>query len=213
MVGLAKLDPPYGLLSLTVGGPLASGILPPTGSVTPPVPRATVSPTAALIESRLRMTRRRVRTVDTAFALVTFAAAVLAYLVLWAVVDQWVAASGLRFWARLLAWAVLITGGGYYLVRSVVPPLVFPISPVFAAQAIEQGWPNFKNSLINFLFLRRQNEESPGNELSRRVYQGLQSQAAAGLRHVSAETAVDRSHLVWASYALAAVVALARCTW
>ena len=120
-----------------------------------PAPVQPVSPSEALIESRLRMTRRRVRTVDTAFALTAFVAAVLAYLFVFALVDQWVVTSGLGFWGRLLSWAVLIAAGGYYLVRSVVPLLVFPISPVFAARAIEQGWPSFKNSLINFLFLRR----------------------------------------------------------
>jgi hypothetical protein len=125
------------------------------------------------------MTRRRVRTVDIAFALTSFAAVVLAYLFVFALVDQWVAARGLGFWGRLFAWAVLIAAGAYYLVRSVVPLLVFRISPVFAAHAIEQGWPSFKNSLINFLFLRREREAVLGDDLSRRVYQGLQSQAAA----------------------------------
>ena len=85
---------------------------------------------------------------------------------------------------------------------------LYRISPVFAAYAIEQGWPSFKNSLINFLFLRRQREQFAKDELARRVYQGLESQAAAGLTRVSAETAVDRSHLVRVGYILAGVVAV-----
>jgi len=154
------------------------------------------------------MTRRRVRTVDLACGLTTFAAAILAYLFVCAQVDHWLVSGGLGFWGRFFFWAVMLAAGGYYLVRNVAPLLLYRISPVFAAYAIEQGWPSFKNSLINFLFLRRQRDEFAKDELARRVYQGLESQAAAGLSRVSAETAVDRSHLVRVGYLLAGVVAV-----
>jgi len=187
---------------------MASGTAPPSDVVPAQVAARSASPSEALIENRLCMTRRRVRTVDLAHRLTALAAAVLAYLFAVAMVDHWVVTGGLGFWGRFLAWALMMTAGWYYFVRLVVPLVVFPINPVFAAHAIEQGWPSFKNSLINFLFLRRQREELVNDDLARRVYQGLELQAAAGLKHVSAETAVDRSHLVRVSCVLAGVVAI-----
>ena len=187
---------------------MASGTAPPSDVVPAQVAARPASPSEALIESRLRMTRRRVRTVDIAYRLTTLTAAILAYLFAVAMVDHWVVTGGLGFWGRFLAWALMMTAGWYYFVRLVVPLVVFPINPVFAAHAIEQGWPSFKNSLINFLFLRRQRETLVNDDLARRVYQGLEFQAAAGLKHVSAETAVDRSHLVRVSCVLAGTVAI-----
>jgi hypothetical protein len=187
---------------------MASGTAPPSDVVSAPAAARPASPNEALIERRLRMTRRRVRTVDLACGLTTFAAAILAYLFVCAQVDHWVVSGGLGFWGRFFLWAVMLAVGGYYLVRNVAPLLLYRISPVFAAYAIEQGWPSFKNSLINFLFLRQQRNEFAKDELARRVYQGLESQAAAGLTRVSAETAVDRSHLVRVGYILAGVVAV-----
>ncbi len=154
------------------------------------------------------MTRRRVKRVDIADGLTTLAAATLAYLFAAALLDHWVARSGLGFWERFSVWVVMITAGGYYFVRKILPLLVFRISPVFAAHTIEQGWPAFKNSLINFLFLRRRSEEPGGDELARRVYQGLEAQAAAGLARVDPETIVDRSHLIRVGALLAGVVAV-----
>ncbi|MGQ9573935.1 MAG: hypothetical protein ACUVUC_01330 [Thermoguttaceae bacterium] len=185
---------------------MASGTLPPSQAAPPPGQAA--ASYEAWIDSRLQVTGRQVKTVEVASALGTLLAAALAYLLAAAMLDHWALPRGLGFQERLLFWLVMVVAGTCYLVCRVLPLLVFRISPLFAAQAIEQGRPSFKNSLLNFLFLRRQRHELARDELTRRILQGLEYQAAAGLSQVPPEAAVDRSGLLRSAYFLAGLVSL-----
>jgi len=160
------------------------------------------------IDRRVEETRRHVRAVDLTVALLRLAIGVLIYLILAMVLDQWVFAQGLGRGGRFLLWAVLVLAGGWYCVRNVVPLLVHRVNPIFAAQTIERTRPSFKNGLINFLLLRRDPEAIQGNELARRVYQGLQVHTAAELSRVTVGTTVDRLHLIRLGYLLATMVAI-----
>jgi collagen type III alpha len=171
----------------------------------PPVKPQTTQPERieGYIQQRIGQTRRHLKGVDLALALMTLATGILAYLLAAAVFDQWLLRGGLGFWSRLLLWMGLLGAGGYYFARQVLPPLVRRINPIYAAETIEKSRPSLKNSLINFLLLRGHREEMP-----QVVYQALQQRAAADLTQVHADTAVDRARVIRLGYVLAGTLAL-----
>ncbi len=109
---------------------------------------------------------------------------------------------------RAVMWLGLVVGGVVWFVRRVLPLLVYRINPIYAAYTIEQASPSFKNSLINLLFLRRQRDEVDRDEITRRVYEGLEYRTAADLAQVPPEAAVDRSRIIHWGYVLVVLVAL-----
>ncbi len=166
-----------------------------SGTASPRKPAKHVASYEQFIEDRLERARRTVKSVDIVTRLAALVVGVLAYLLSAAIVDHWLLEGGLGFPGRLAFWLGMVGGGGAYFVRYLLPLLVFRINPVFAAHTIEQNRPGFKNSLINFLLLRRQKEEIEKDDLAKRVYEGLQYRTAAELSHVSVEAAVDRTVL------------------
>ncbi|HVC93301.1 MAG TPA: hypothetical protein VND64_06395, partial [Pirellulales bacterium] len=106
------------------------------------------------LESQLLRTRRHVKSVDLAGATMLLLAGSLVYLLLVALVDQWLVSGGLGFGGRLIA--LLIFGAGTLAFTALwVGPLVLRrINPVYAAFTIERSQPSLKNSLVNFLLLR-----------------------------------------------------------
>ena len=166
------------------------------------------SPYEAAIEDRLQQTRRQVKSVDLAASLLALGAATLVYLFAFTLLDQWLIPRGMGFGGRLVAFVGLLGVMGYYLVRRVLPLLVYKINPLFAAHTIEQSRPSLKNSLINFLFLRQHRQEVTRTVLDQRIYEGLEHSAARELAHIPAETVVDRSQVIRLGYLLAAVLAI-----
>ena len=183
---------------------MSSGLAPPP-SPPPETPVVVPPPTEYehFIDQRLTRTRRQVKRVDVANALVTLAVGVLGYLFVAAMDDHWLVVGGLGFWGRLLLWTGLVAGAATYCVRQLLPPLLHRINPVFAAETIEKSEHKLRNSLINFLLLRGRRQE-----VAAPVYQAMEYQAAADLSKVQIETAIDRGHLIHMGCMLAAIVAL-----
>ena len=105
---------------------------------------------------------------------------------------------------RLGALLILLGGVAVFFVWRLLPPILHPVNPVYAAQAIEQAAPSLKNSLINLVLLAGNRGRVP-----RVIYEGLRRQAAGQLAHVPPETMVDRAPLIQAGYWLVALLALA----
>ncbi len=160
------------------------------------------------IHDRLRRTQRQVKGVDLAAALITLSVGALVYLLIVALADHWLVSGGFGFTSRLLLLLGLLAGGGYFAFVRIVPLIVHRINPLYAAQAIEQSRPSFKNSLVNFLFLRRQRRQWERNELAKKIYRGLEERTAAELADTAVETTVDRSEIIRLGYVLVVVVAL-----
>jgi hypothetical protein len=156
------------------------------------------------IEGKIQSTRRMVKAVDLASALVTLVASVLAYLLVVAVAEHWIVPGGFTVPARTALFAILVIGIAYFVYERVWSLLVRAINPVYAAHAIEQGTPSLKNSLINLLFFRQRRVG-----ISDAVYRTLEEQAAQRLTRAPVETTVDRSLLIRLGYVLLGVVALA----
>ncbi len=174
---------------------------------TRPVPRKSDSKVVGYddyIDSKIQSTRRAVKLVDLATSLVTLAAGVLAYLLVAAVVEHWLVPGGFGVAARMVLFATLVAGIGYFAYRRLWPSLVHAINPVYAARTIELGSPSLKNSLINLLLFRQRR-----SDISDAVYRTLEEQAAQRLTRVPVESAVDRTALIRLGYLLVAVVAAA----
>lgn len=157
------------------------------------------------IEVQLRRTRRQVRAIDLASSLLVLAAGLLGYVLVLLVVDHWLVPGGLASWLRVLVWLAVVGGGLAWTSVCVWPLVARGINPVFAARVIERSEPGLKNSLVNFLLLRRRPEVLPPI-----VYHAVGEQAAERLAVVPIETVVDRTRvirLLW--IVLAVFVALA----
>lgn len=159
------------------------------------------APHDLLIEQRLARSRWQLRLVDAISALMSLAAAVLGFLLLFAVVDHWGGDLGVA--GRWVAWCGLVFGSLAFGTWLLAPALFRRINPVYLAQAIEQGTPSLKNSLINFLLFREHR-----TEIREAVYDALRERAALDLDHVPAEQAVDRANVIRIGYLLAAVMAI-----
>lgn len=182
-----------------------------TGTIPPEMPPAAPEPSAPgetaqldrYIEAQIQKTRRQVKGVELASSLLVLGVGLLAYALLVAVVDSWLVPGGLPIAGRLIAFAVLVVGLGAYLALRVAPLLARRVNPVYAAQAIEEGHPTLKNSLINFLLLRGQRARIPAP-----VYDAIERRAASDLNKVPVDSAVDRSPVIRIGYILLGVVIL-----
>ena len=170
-----------------------------TGTAQPARPNPSPTDTERFIEQQLTKTRFQVRVVDLASALMALTAAVFLYILVFAVVDHWV--MPMAWWGRWLACISLLAAVGYYVARTIVPLMLRPINPIYAAKAIEEAEPSLKNSLVNFLSFR-----SNRGSLHQVVYSAMQQRAAADLHRVPIDTAVDRSKVIHFGYILVGVL-------
>lgn len=155
------------------------------------------------IQDQLAKTRRQVKLVELSVAAIQLCVLVLGYVLLVVLIDHWLFATGLGTWGRMLALAGLVGGGVGFFVWRVLPLIAARVNPIYAAHSIEQIQPASKNSLINFLLLRRQRDA-----LAAPIYDAIERKAATDLADAPIDTAVDRSHLIKAGYALLALVTI-----
>jgi hypothetical protein len=152
------------------------------------------------IDQQLGKTCLRVKLVELGAYGMGLLGFLLAYLLLVVLLDHWVIELG--FWGRLLALLALLGSVGWFLVRHLGPILIRRINPLFAAHAVEQTEPRFKNSLINYLM------PSPGSRSNSFVYSALRQRAALDLRTVNPDNVVDWTHFIRIGYAVVALMVL-----
>jgi hypothetical protein len=141
------------------------------------------------VNQQLEKTRRQVRSTDLISALLKIFLFTVGFLMAVALWDSWVfPLSTVARWACL---ATIILFALYVLVTEIVPLLFRRINPEYAAKMIEDAEPSFKNSLLNFVFLKRKEEE-----ISPAVFQAVSRQAASNLSSIPADATVDRSSLI-----------------
>ena len=88
-----------------------------------------------------------------------------------------------------------------YLVLRVAMPLLLRINNIYAAKTIEDADPAFKNSLINYLELRRSR-----GQLSKVVMATIEARAVSDLTQVEVDAVVNQQPLMRMAYALSAVI-------
>ena len=155
-----------------------------------------------IIDRQLSRVRRHIRFTDLVSGFMTLIAGLLLFLLVVVLVDHWL--FGLGTGLRWLSLLVLVLGPAWYFATRIAPAMIRGINPAFAAQTIERSEPALKNSVVNYLLLRR--ERASLHEV---VYQALQHRAAADVSHVVVEQTVDRSALIKAGYILVAVMGVA----
>jgi hypothetical protein len=178
---------------------MASVIEPSSSSSLPAAPRAE----ERLVDEQLRLTRRSLKFVDFASGLITLVIGVLAYLLCVSVLEHWVIPGGWGTSGRIMLFVTLLAGIAWYSWRTFWPLVSRSINPAYAAQLIEKNSPSLKNSLLNFLLLRNRRQQ-----ISQKVYQAIEQQAAQRLSEVSIDSVIDRSALVRLGYVLVAVIAV-----
>ncbi len=154
------------------------------------------------IDKQIQATRHMVKAVDIMTALIVMTVGVLGFLLTAAAVEHWLVPGGYNVGVRLLLFATLLAGVGYYAAHRLWPLCIGKINPAYAAQAIEHDNPSLKNSLLNLLLFRQHRET-----ITDAVYETLEEQAAQRLTRVPVESAVDRTRLLRLGYVLMAIVA------
>jgi collagen type III alpha len=147
------------------------------------------------VNQQLEVARRQVKSTDLIGGVLTVLVIALSLLLLMALWDAWIAPfSETGRWVCLFI--VLITCVGY-IATQIAPLLLKKINPDYAARMIEQAKPGFKNSLLNYLALRKRSEE-----VNQAIFQAVSRQAAENLRTVPADATVDRSKLIFWGFVL-----------
>ncbi len=150
------------------------------------------------IDHQLDRTRRRIKLTDVATACLILLVGFLGVLFLEVLGDH---LFGMPYWLRS---AILVTGLvaaiGYAAYR-VALPLVLRINGLYAAKTIEISEPAFKNSLINYLELKRHPDQLP-----RAVLGALESRAVNDLTKVDVDGVVNQRRMIHMVYALTGVV-------
>ena len=154
------------------------------------------------VGKQLHQTMRQVRAADAISAFVALLAYVLAFFIVVALIDGWI--YPLSTLGRICALAVLILGLGFIGWKMIGPLVMRKINPQYAAKMIEDAKPTFKNSLLNYLSLRKKESKT-----KRAVLQEVTRKAAVDLKSVSLENTVDRSNVIRMGFILVALAAIA----
>jgi hypothetical protein len=150
------------------------------------------------IDYQLNHAQGRMKSIEVGTGIVRLITAILAYVLGVIVLDHvLVLPSAARLAFLLIALAAAL---GYFAFAVVVPG-IRRINTFYTARTIEQATPEFKNSLINFLDLRRHPDQIPSGVLSL-----LEERAVADLSHVQVDEKINHDRLVRACYGLAGAV-------
>ena len=108
---------------------------------------------------------------------------------------------GLPAWFRMVALVLGFAGALTFAAYRIALPLLRSVNGLYAARTIEQTDPNFKNSLINYLDLRRRRSELPKS-----VMAAVENKAVNDLTRVDVDAVVNQRRLIQMFYTLAGVV-------
>ncbi|MFI5456128.1 MAG: hypothetical protein ACHRXM_11825, partial [Isosphaerales bacterium] len=150
------------------------------------------------IDHQLGRTRTRIKLTDIMTASLTLLVAFLAVLFVEVVLDH---VLGLPLLFRRVVLGVGLVGAFTFTAMRVAMPLLRRINNLYAAKTIEDADPAFKNSLINYLELRRHR-----GQLSKVIMATLEARAVNDLTHVEVDAVVNQQRLMRMAYALSAVI-------
>ena len=152
------------------------------------------------IDHQLGRTRAKIKMTDVLTASLMLVAMTLGVLFLEVVLDH---AVGLPVWLRRIVLFSGLAGAVAFSAVRIVLPLVRRVNGLYAAKTIEEADPAFKNSLINYLDLRRRRGELPKSFLA-----AIEAKAVNDLTQVEIDAVVNQRRLIHVWYALAAVILL-----
>ncbi len=151
------------------------------------------------VNHQLEKTRRQVKSTDLIYGVLSVVVFAMGFLLLAALWDAWVwPLSGTGRW---ISFGLLMTGCCLLVGFLIVPLMMKRINPDYAAKMIEEAKPSFKNSLLNYVSLRRKNEA-----VNPAVFDAISRQAAKDLSTVPSDATVDRSKLIQLGFVLIALM-------
>jgi collagen type III alpha len=148
------------------------------------------------VEQQLARARHRIRALDLAAASLGFLIITLAYGLATAVLDRLLALPPV---VRQVAFLVYVFGCLAYIGVTVIVPLCRQINPYFAALQVEHSLPGAKNSVINWLDLRRQ-------QLPVAIQGAVIHRAARELARADLDQAISAKRAGWLGGALSGLV-------
>jgi hypothetical protein len=150
------------------------------------------------IDHQLGQTRARIKMTDVLTAGMILVASALGVLFLEVVLDH---IFGLPLIVRQFILVVGLATAGTFAAMRIARPLLRRVNGLYAAKTIEDVDPTFKNSLLNYLDLRRRRKEMP-----RAVMAAVEAKAVSDLSKVQIDTVVNQQRLVRAVYTLCGVI-------
>ncbi|MGQ0635841.1 MAG: hypothetical protein ACT4QC_14615 [Planctomycetaceae bacterium] len=157
------------------------------------------------VDLQMQKARAHIKATDVLATVTLLVAAFVAYLLLFAVCDQWLFEGGFGAGARLGLLILMLGAGVTVFVRRVAWPLIRSVHPLYAARMIERADPNLKGNLLNFVDLQHAQVE----QAAPAVLRAMEKRAAVELSHIDVDEAIDRRPLLRTTYFLLLVVVLA----
>lgn len=158
-------------------------------------PAGVSSKVTVYVNQQLEVARRQVKSTDLIGGVLIVLAFALTLLLIFAICDAWI--WPLSETGRWICFSILMAGCMGYAALQIAPLVMKKINPEYAARMIEQAKPGFKNSLLNYLSLRKR-----ADDVNQAVYQAVSRQAAENLRALPADATVDRSKLIFWGFVL-----------
>ncbi|MDR1270534.1 MAG: hypothetical protein LBK82_13515, partial [Planctomycetaceae bacterium] len=139
-------------------------------------------------------TKRFVRDIDFFLSFFSLLTVLLAVLFAAVLADHWLFTDGLSMSLRVGVFFVLLFIIAFHVYRRIVPLLLYPINPVYVASLLEESRPSLKNSIVNWILLRKERLEQENHynsKLAERIFDGVAKTAVSGVKGISSERAVD----------------------
>ncbi len=109
--------------------------------------------------------------------------------------------SACRFCSGESCWPPGLSTAATFVALKIVMPLLRRVNGLYAAKTIEDADPAFKNSLINYLELRRYRTQMP-----KAIMATLESRAVTDLTHVEVDNVVNQHRMLKAVYAISGLL-------
>ena len=159
------------------------------------------------IDYQLRKTRSGIHQTDLIAASVVLLSLFCAYVLIFALLDQWIIPNGLSSSARLALLIAVILAACSWVGCKIVFPWLQSINELYAARQIEEAHPELKGSLLAWVNFRQ-----TGREVSPAILAALEKRTAHEISHIDTEETVDRRILMRTSYVLLGLV-IATCLY
>jgi hypothetical protein len=150
---------------------------------------------------QLGRTTRQVRFSDIVTGFLAIGSYALAFFFVVAIIDAWI--WPLNHLGRGIALVLFVVGMGGIVWYALLPLFLRKINPQYAARMIEDSRPGFKNSLLNYLALKRDDRK-----VHRAIWNEVSKRAATDLSTVPIDSAVDKTNLIRVGFVLVALVAV-----
>ncbi len=151
------------------------------------------------VNQQLERTRTQVKITELIGGLLTILAFAICFLLVAAIWDAWI--WPLSTTGRWICLLMLLGISAAYACTSILPLFLKRINTEYAAKMIEEAKPSFKNSLLNYVSLRKTNQL-----IRPAVLDAVSRQAATDLASVPSDATVDRSKLIRLGFILIGLV-------